>query len=290
MLDIGGRESGPLRQAGGGDGAKDLGVTAEQQTASFLAIRDHGRGAGRQLQLGHGVIGKQQPDDVDALRRDPHAGSADRETGRAADRRQFLEPRPPGRYVWLGDRYQTEQRVVNLLGVARVRPRLGRHTGDRLRIELAELTRVFGQSPSEHDRARPALFDRRVVEIGVGTAAHDLVRHRRRLGGIARMHRDLAGLDALEHALEARDVHRLFEAIGERLPHECVVGNLQRAGDVLLAPDLLGKDRGHEVIGPASAGDTAGTSCRRACAARRARASRSSASAWGTAARTAPPA
>ena len=75
--------------------------------------------------------------------------------------------------------HEREQRVVQLLGVARRRARLLAHARDRLGVEAAELARVLGQAAAERHRARAALLERRVVEERVRLAVQDLVRERR---------------------------------------------------------------------------------------------------------------
>ena len=109
---------------------------------------------------------------------------------------------------------------------------------------------VSGIEPAPgHDGLRAALLQRRVVEIGVGPRRQHLERQRRRLGQVARDHADLAGLDAGEQALQALDVHRLGQAVGDRLVHQRMVGHLALADQVLGAGDLVGKDACDQVLG-----------------------------------------
>ena len=54
---------------------------------------------------------------------------------------------------------------------------------------------------------------------------------------------------ALEQRLEPVDVERLVQRVVDRLAHEQVVGDLDRAGDVVLAGGGLGEDRGQQVVG-----------------------------------------
>jgi len=49
--------------------------------------------------------------------------------------------------------------------------------------------------------------------------------------------------------LETDDIHRLVEAIVDRLAHQRVIGNLARADEVFAAGDLIGKDRGQQILG-----------------------------------------
>jgi hypothetical protein len=99
----------------------------------------------------------------------------------------------------------------------------------RLRVEPA---------PARH-RLRPSLLEGRVVEKGVRPRAHDLERERGRLGQIANEDANLAALDLPEQVLEGRLVHRLLEAIEDRLSHERMVGDLPVAREVLRARELV---------------------------------------------------
>ena len=53
----------------------------------------------------------------------------------------------------------------------------------------------------------------------------------------------------LEHARQALEVHRLGTAVVERLAHDRVIRDLDRAGHVLLAGGERRKDGGHQVVG-----------------------------------------
>ena len=55
------------------------------------------------------------------------------------------------------------------------------------------------------------------------------MREHRRLGGVDAVHAYLARLDALEQRAHAVDVERLVQRVGDRLAHEHVVGDLDRA-------------------------------------------------------------
>ena len=54
---------------------------------------------------------------------------------------------------------------------------------------------------------------------------------------------------ACEHLGQAGEVHRLGAAVVEGLAHDRVLGDLDRARDVLLAGGEHGEDRRHEVVG-----------------------------------------
>ena len=145
---------------------------------------------------------------------------------------------------------------------------------------------LLGQAAAERHRARAALLERRVVEEGVGPAVQDLVRQRRRLGRVDEVERGSRRASMrFEHADEAVDVHRLVQAVVQRLAHERVVGDLDGTGaGVLLAGGLRREDRGQQVVGLHALDRRRDCACRRAGAAPRARGRGSSASAPGTSA------
>ena len=143
-----------------------------------------------------------------------------------------------------------EQRVVQLVGVLRRGPRFLAHAVDCRDVEAAQVGRSLGIEPApRHHCLRAALLERRVVEIRVRTRGEDLEGERRGRGHLARDDGDAARLDAAQHVHEAVDVHRLVQAVVDRLPHERMVGNLAVADDVFGARDLVGEHRRHEVVG-----------------------------------------
>ena len=114
--------------------------------------------------------------------------------------RQRVEPfGPGGRRAGLlfGQGAQPQQRVMKFLGVDGVGPGLGADLGDRLRIEPAEVGGALRIAPApRHDGLCSPLFQRRVVEEGVGSGGQRLERERRRLGQIAANDTDLARFEA----------------------------------------------------------------------------------------------
>ena len=85
-----------------------------------------------------------------------------------------------------------EQRVVQFVGVARIRPGLVAHALDRSSVEAAEVVRRrrLARAARLHG-LRPPLLERGVVEKCIGPRIDDLVRERGRLGGVARHQTDL---------------------------------------------------------------------------------------------------
>ena len=63
------------------------------------------------------------------------------------------------------------------------------------------------------------------------------------------MQADFAGLDAVQHLLEAFCVDRLVQAIVHGLRDQRVVRDFQRAGQIFLAADLGGEDGGEQIVG-----------------------------------------
>ncbi len=71
----------------------------------------------------------------------------------------------------------------------------------------------------------------------------------RRLRRVASVEADLAAIDLLHQLAQPVDVHRFVEAVVHRLAHQRMVRQVDRAGHVLLAGDLLGKDGRQQVVG-----------------------------------------
>ena len=86
---------------------------------------------------------------------------------------QFGKPVLPFRNRGAGD--EGEQRVVDLVGIARFRPDFARYFVDRGGIEDA-VGHLGARRAAQLHGACAALFERRVVQIGVGIRVEDLVR------------------------------------------------------------------------------------------------------------------
>ena len=246
------REQRPLAPLGPG-GA--LAVAAPQDQALALELQKL-RLHRRDTQLAGHLFRGDGPGDADpaahgvdelalrALRRPPDAALA----GRAAGRLQLREPRRPRRRR-LGQHGQRQEQVVQLVRRAQVGKGLRDHLRDGLRIERAQRSRVPRiQRPAQLHRPRPALLQRRVVEVGVGRGVEDLVRERRRLRRVPRQHAHLAVAHPLEQPAQPLDVHRLGEAVAQRLPHQRMVGRVDGAGPVLLALRLRRKHLRQQIL------------------------------------------
>src|SRR5438067_757280 len=139
---------------------------------------------------------------------------------------------------------------MELVGISRVWTRLVSHSRNRLRVERADVAgpRRLRGPPRIHG-LRSALLERRIVEKRPWPRVQDLVRDRRGLGRIARDELERAGVNALEHARETLEVHRVFEAVTNRLRDERMIRNLPIAWNVLEAGSGIRKSRRHEIVG-----------------------------------------
>ena len=139
---------------------------------------------------------------------------------------------------------------MHLLGIARVRPGLLTHGFNRRKIECAEIILRFGFAPAAHLHGLGAAFlQRRIIEEGIRPRAEDFRGKRRRLGQIAREDADAAALKTAQHIEPAIDIHRLVQAIVERLRDQGVIGNLPLADDVFETGNLIRKHRGEQILG-----------------------------------------
>ena len=143
-----------------------------------------------------------------------------------------------------------QQRIMELVPRLRIGPGLFAHEIDGGLIELAEFVGRLHIQPAPRDHGlRPALLERGVVEECVRPCVEHLMTHGGRLGRVARDQRELATIHALQHALQPREIHRLEQAIGNRLIHQRVVGDLAITHQVLRARELIGEDGRDQVFG-----------------------------------------
>ncbi len=85
------------------------------------------------------------------------------------------------------------------------------------------------------------LFERSVVQVGVGPRRKHLQRQWRGLGEIASDYADAPTFHAAQDVLESIDIHRVFETVPNRLAHQRVIGDLDFARQVLGAGHLIRK-------------------------------------------------
>ena len=162
------------------------------------------------------------------------------------------EWRPFGarRHFRFGQEGQVDQRIVQLVGVARLGPHFVAHAGDGVKVQLAEIRRRIRIQPApRHHGLRAPLFQRCIIQIGVGPRGEDFQRQRRRFRKVAGDHLYGAALDVGQQSFKPVHVHGLVQAVGDRLSNERMIGNLPVADDVLAAGHLVGEDGGEQVFG-----------------------------------------
>ena len=177
----------------------------------------------------------------------PEYAGACTQRRRATLRNQFAVPGGPFRNR--GQHHQRRQSIVQFVGVAHDRPRLGRHFGDRVGAQNSGAIDVAADGPAQLHRARAPFFERRVVEKRVRVRIQNLVTERRRLGRIDRDRTDFAGFETLQNADQAVEIHRFVQAVIDRLAHQHVIGNTNRPGEILGARGLIRKERRDEIVG-----------------------------------------
>ena len=159
-------------------------------------------------------------------------------------------PRPPGGGFDGGGESEHHECVVDLVGGGGLRPRLLPDAIYRARVEPADVRRGLRIEGTPHGhRPRPALFERCVVEERIGPGVEHLRGERRGLGEVARDDPDLPRVESGHEGFERVDVHRIVQCVGNRLLHQRMLGDLARPAEVLGAGDLVGKHRGHEILG-----------------------------------------
>lgn len=147
------------------------------------------------------------------------------------------------------DATQPHQRLVHLVAVARFRPGLPAHRFDRVRIQPAEVVRAvgIGVAPA-HYRLGAPLLQWRVIEEGVGLGVERLGRERRGRGEVARDDLHVAVLDPAQQGQPAVAVHRLVQAVVQRLRDQRMIGHLAFADQVFRARDLVREHGGQQVL------------------------------------------
>ena len=141
------------------------------------------------------------------------------------------------------------QHIVQFVGIAHVGPSLLLHLRDRRGIERPDFFEHRRRQHAPHlDRPRPALFERRIIQVRIGIRIKNFVRELRR-------HRSVHGeatnpplLDAAQHFAEAFDIQRFGEHVFHDLAHQRMVGNLDVPFDIFLARRHIGKNRGQQIV------------------------------------------
>ena len=142
------------------------------------------------------------------------------------------------------------ERVMELVGIPRVRPRLVPHAGNRRRVERTRLLDVGPLSAAARLHCtHPTLLERGVVHESVGPGVQDVVGENGRFGRVACGQPELSAMDPLQDGAQAIEVHGLLQAIADRLVHERMVGYFTIAGNVLETGRGIRKDRRHQIVG-----------------------------------------
>ncbi len=100
-----------------------------------------------------------------------HARGGNRDD--AMGRRQFVEPKLP-----CGNRRQrdqSQQRVVQFVGITHHRPRLRRHLFDGRRIQRAHPVRKIRQRAAHLHGTGATFLERRIIQIGIRIGVEDFV-------------------------------------------------------------------------------------------------------------------
>ena len=148
-----------------------------------------------------------------------------------------------------GEEDEGLQEVVEIVGIAQIGARVFDDLRDGRRVELTGFFKDGGgQGAAELHGAGTALFERSIVEEGVGIGVENFV-------GELRWHRSIDGdgldaavTDGFKDAAEAVDVHGLVHHVFHHLFHQGVVGNPDIAFDVFKAGGYVGEDGGEEII------------------------------------------
>src|SRR5262249_51922497 len=106
------------------------------------------------------------------------------------------------------------QYIMQLIRIAHVRPGFPLNLLNRCGIELSDLFKYGFRKYATHlDRARPTLFERRIVEIRVRVCVQDFVRELRRHRCIYRDAANTAAFDPGEYAPESFHIHCLSQNV-----------------------------------------------------------------------------
>ncbi len=160
-----------------------------------------------------------------------------------------------GPFLRLLDRHphQSQQRIVQFVGIAHDRPGFAFHLLDRLGIQRADLAEQLGrQRPSHFDRAGPPLLQRCIVKKRIGVGIENLMRERRRRRRIDGETTNLLAFDRLQEGRESVEIHRLGQTITQGFRNQGMIGNLPRrpfARQILLAGNRVREDGGQQVLG-----------------------------------------
>ena len=185
---------------------------------------------------------------VEAFGGCPEAAALDGEGGGAAGGDQ--QGGIGGQRLFVFQEAQAAERFVQLIGVAHGRPGFRDDLCDGGGIQRGGAFRIVGGQGAAHlHGAGAALFERRVVEEGVGVGVQNLVREGRGFGRIDGHSLNRAFGDVAEQLTQAFQVHGLVEAVVDGLLDQRMVGDARFGGEIFGAGGLVGEDCGHQVVG-----------------------------------------
>ncbi len=191
--------------------------------------------AGQERTCGGQALGRHPPRDALAVQR-----------GGAPLPSKVGKPLRPGRQ---GRQHEEgEQRVVQFLGIPHERPGLVAHLHDGTRVERAHLAGLVAERAPHLHGARPPFLERGIVEVREWVRVEDLVREGGRLGRLDGVRPDRPAQNARDHAAQSLEVHRLVQAVADRLVHQRVIRDPNLTREVLRARRLIRKDRGQQVV------------------------------------------
>ena len=229
--------------------------------AGFHQATDHGDASvDRRPIVSHGrgcfdgglerSIRKNRADGRQTFRRNPSRPSVgQRQLGRSFVRRQFHKKGLP--FARLVDRQQNtaEKQVMQLVRVAHERLRFADDLFDCTGIEPSQIADRFDRHHAWCRHCpRPALLNFTSIQERVRIGIEQFGRERRRLARVAGNVGDLAPLDLPQDFGEAVDIERLVQAVFHRLSGQRMVGQLDLAGGMLLAPGEPRKNGREQVI------------------------------------------
>ncbi len=143
------------------------------------------------------------------------------------------------------------QHIVQLIGIAHVRPGLFPHLGNRRRIEASHFfEHRFRQHAPHLHRTRPALFERCVIEKRIRIRIQNLVRKLRRNRCVDRETTDPSIRQSAQDKLQPVNIHGLGEDILHHFTDQRMIRNMPVAHNIFLARSRVGKNGSQQIIGP----------------------------------------
>ena len=127
----------------------------------------------------------------------------------------------PVRAFFFSDETEFNQCIVKFVCISWLGPHFFTHAIDRGLVELAHVCGRFRVEPASlKHRACAAFFERSIVEVCVRSGVENFLRQRRGLDDVASKEVLLVSFDRSQQTFETVDVHRLFQAVFDRLVHE----------------------------------------------------------------------